>query len=152
MMRRLLNCERGNSFIEMALALPIIVGLLIGMVDISRAVSTKLKLAQAAQRAVERVQRSGYTNSTDYKTALETEAETVAGTGSNATVTAWLECGSSTTRLSFTANCSGTEPYSRHVDVTITKPFTPLFGTQFFPGANSDGTYTVSALAGMRVQ
>ena len=53
MIRRLCNCDRGNSFIEMALALPIIVGLLIGMVDISRGVSTKLKLSQAAQRTVE---------------------------------------------------------------------------------------------------
>ena len=150
MIRRFFTCERGNSFIEMALALPIIVGLLIGMVDISRGVSTKLKLSQAAQRTVEKVQRSGF-NYTDIAT-LKTEAETAAGTGSTATVTGWLECGSSTTRQSFTSSCSGTEPYSRHVDVTITKKFTPIFGTQYFPGANSDGTYTVTGLAGMRVQ
>lgn len=150
MIRRLINCDRGNSFIEMALALPIIVGLLIGMVDISRGVSTKLKLSQAAQRTVEKVQRSGF-NYTDIAT-LKTEAETAAGTGSTATVTAWLECGSSTTKQSFTASCSGTEPYSRNMNVTITKKFTPIFGTQYFPGANSDGTYTVTALAGMRVQ
>jgi Flp pilus assembly protein TadG len=150
MIRRLFICDRGNSFIEMALALPIIVGLLIGMVDISRGVSTKLKLSQAAQRTVEKVQRSGF-NYTDIAT-LKTEAETAAGTGSTATVTAWLECGSSTTRQSFTSSCSGTEPYSRNMDVRITKKFTPIFGTQYFPGANSDGTYTVTALAGMRVQ
>ena len=152
MIRRLINCDRGNSFIEMALALPIIVGLLIGMVDISRGVSTKLKLAQSAQRTVERVQRSGFTYSSDAIAALKAEAETAAGTGSTATMTAWLECGSSTTRNSFTSSCSGTEPYSRHVDVKITKKLTPIFGTQYFPGANSDGTYTVTALAGMRVQ
>ena len=151
MIRRLLNCARGNSFIEMALALPIIVGLLIGMVDISRGVATKLKLSQAAQRTVEKVQRSGFNYSTD-PALLKTEAETAAGSGSTGTVTAWLECGSSSTKLSFTAGCSGTEPYSRHVNVTITKKFTPIFGTQYFPGANSDGTYTVTATAGMRVQ
>ena len=151
MIRRLFTCDRGNSFIEMALSLPIIIGLLMGMVDISRGVSTKLKLAQAAQRTVERVQRSGFSYG-DIAT-LETEAETAAGTGSNATVTAWLECGSSTTKLAFTASCSGaTVPYSRHINVTITKPFTPIFGTQYFPGANSDGTYTVTGLAGIRVQ
>ena len=150
MIRNLLRCDRGNSFIEMALSFPIIIGLLMGMVDISRGVSTRLKLAQAAQRTVERVQRSGFSYS-DIST-LETEAETAAGTGSNATVTAWLECGSSTTRQSFTGSCSTGEPYSRHVDVTITKAFTPIFGTQYFPGANSDGTFTITALAGMRVQ
>lgn len=151
MMRRLLNCDRGNSFIEMALALPIIVGLLTGMVDISRGVSTKLKLAQAAQRTVEKVQRSGFNYTTDIA-LLKTEAETAAGTGSTATVTAWLECGSSTTKVSFTGSCSGTDAYSRHVNVTITKTFTPIFGTQYFPGANSNGTYTVRGEAGMRVQ
>lgn len=149
MIRRLLSCDRGNSFIEMALALPIIIGLLMGMVDISRGVSTKLKVAQAAQRTIERVQRSGFSYS-DIAT-LETEAETVAGTGSDATVTAWLECGSSTTKISFTGSC-GTQPYSRHLNVTITKVFTPMFGTQYFPGANSDGTFTITAIAGVRVQ
>ncbi|HYC95864.1 MAG TPA: TadE/TadG family type IV pilus assembly protein [Sphingomicrobium sp.] len=152
MIRRLITCDRGNSFIEMALALPIIIGLLMGMVDISRGVSTKLKLAQAAQRTVENVQRSGFTYSTAAMTALETEAETVAGTGSDATVTAWLECGSSTTKLTYTNGCSGTEPYSRHMNIRITKPFTPIFGTQYFPGANADGTFTVTATAGVRVQ
>lgn len=150
MTRGLLSCDRGNSFIEMALALPIIMSLLIGMVDISRGVSTKLKLTQAAQRTVERVQRSGFNYS--QISVLETEAEATAGTGSDATVTAWLECGTSTTRKSFTSGCTGTEPYSRHMEVKITKPFTPIFGTQFFPGANANGTYTVTALAGMRVQ
>ena len=150
MTRNLITNDRGNSFIEMALALPIIIGLLMGMVDISRGVSTKLKLAQSAQRTVEKVQRSGF-NYNDMAT-LKTEAETAAGTGSTATVAAWLECGTSTTRLSFTGSCSGTTAYSRHMSVTITKKFTPMFGTQYFPGANSDGTYTVTALAGMRVQ
>jgi Flp pilus assembly protein TadG len=150
MTRHLFSCERGNSFIEMALALPIITGLLMGMVDISRGVSTKLKVAQSAQRTVERVQRSGFSFSNI--ATLETEAETAAGTGSNATVTAWLECGSSATRMAFTGSCSAGVPYSRHIDVTITKPFTPIFGTQYFPGANPDGTFTVTALAGMRVQ
>ena len=150
MTRSLLTCERGNSFVEMALAMPVLTALLIGMVDISRGVSAKLKVVQAAQRTVELVQRSGFDY--DQIAALDTEAETAAGTGSNATVTAWLECGSSTTRLAYDASCTSGEAYSRHMDVTITKSFTPMFGTRFFPGANADGTYTVSGLAGVRVQ
>lgn len=150
MMRRLLSCERGNSFIEMALILPILVALLIGMVDLSRGVSTKLKVVQAAQRTVELVQRSGFNYA--QMAALETEAETAAGAGSEATVTAWLECGTSTTRLSFTGTCASGQPQSRHMDVTIRKDFAPLFGTRFFPGANSDGSFTVTGLAGVRIQ
>lgn len=147
---RLLKCERGNSFIEMALALPILVALLIGMVDVSRGVSTKLQVVQAAQRTVELVQRSGFNYA--QMDALETEAETAAGAGSDATVTAWLECGASTTRLSFTGTCASGEAQSRHMDVTVTRDFTPMFGTRFFPGANSDGSFTVTGLAGVRIQ
>jgi Flp pilus assembly protein TadG len=150
MIRQLLRCERGNSFVEMALAAPFLAALLLGMIDISRGVAAKIALVQAAQRTVELVQRSGF-KIVDIST-LETEAETAAGSGSNATVTGWLECGSSTTRLSWTASCATGEAYSRHMDVTITRPFTPLFGTRFFPGSNPDGTFTIRALAGVRVQ
>jgi Flp pilus assembly protein TadG len=150
MIRALLNCERGNSFIEMALATPVFVGLLVGMVDISRGVSAKLQVVQAAQRTVELVQRTGFNH--NQMANYETEAETAAGTGSSATATAWLECGSSTTRLAYTGSCTPGEAYSRHMDVTVAKNFTPLFGTEHFPGANSDGTFTVRAKAGVRIQ
>ena len=150
MIRALLNCERGNSFIEMALATPVFVALLIGMVDISRGVSAKLQVVQSAQRVVELVQRAGF--DPNEIPDLEAEAEAAAGTGSDATVTGWLECGSSTTRLAYTGSCTPGEAYSRHMDVTITKSFTPMFGTEYFPGANADGTYTLRAKAGVRIQ
>lgn len=150
MIRALLKCERGNSFIEMALATPVFVGLLVGMVDISRGVSAKLQVVQAAQRTVELVQRTGFDQ--NQMANYEAEAETAAGTGSRATATAWLECGSSTTRLAYTGSCSPGQPYSRHMDVTIAKNFTPLFGTEHFPGANTDGSFTVMAKAGVRIQ
>ncbi len=150
MTRSLLNCERGNSFIEMALAAPLLVALLTGMVDISRAVSEKLQVVQVAQRTVERVQRSGFQPSD--VTTLEIEAETAAGIGSDATVSAWLECGTSTTKLDYSSSCSSDEAYARFVGVSITRDFTPLFGTQYFPGANDDGTFTFAGTAGVRVQ
>jgi Flp pilus assembly protein TadG len=150
MIRSLVICERGNSFIEMAVAAPLFVGLLIGMVDISRGVSTKLQVVQAAQRTVERVQRSGYSQGD--VPSLETDAEAAAGTGSDATVSTWLECGSSTTKLAYTDSCSSGEAYARYVGVSTTKPFTPLFGTQYFPGANSNGTFTLTGTAGVRIQ
>ena len=150
MIRSLLRCERGNSFIEMALALPLLVSLLVGMVDISRAVSQKLRVVQVAQRTIERVQRDNFMPA--QATALETEAELAAGTGSNATVSYWLECGSSTTRLAYTSSCSPGQAYARFVGISISSSFTPLFGTRFFPGANADGTFTFEGEAGVRVQ
>lgn len=150
MIRLLLRCERGNSFIEMALALPLLVSLLIGMVDISRAVSQKLQVVQVAQRTIEKVQRTKYQPS--FAAALEAEAEVAAGNGADATVTHWLECGSSTTRLDYTASCSPGQAYARFVGISISTDFTPLFGTRFFPGANDNGTFTFEGEAGVRVQ
>lgn len=150
MIRSLLRCERGNSFIEMALALPLLVSLLVGMVDISRAVSQKLRVVQVAQRTIERVQRDNFMPA--QATALEAEAELAAGTGSDATVSYWLECGSSTTKLDYTSSCSAGQAYARFVGISISSSFTPLFGTRFFPGANGNGTFTFEGEAGVRVQ
>lgn len=150
MSRALLKCERGNSFIEMALALPMFVTILVGMVDISRGISEKLQVVQVAQRTIELVQRSTF-KPADAAT-LETEAETAAGAGSDATVSAWLECGSSTVRRAYDDSCSNGEAYARYVGIAITKSFTPMFGTEYFPGANQDGTFTLTGTAGVRIQ
>jgi len=150
MIGSLLRCERGNSFIEMAFAAPLLLVLLTGMVDISRAVSEKLQVVQVAQRTIERVQRSGY--SVGDNATLEAEAEAAAGDGTDATVSAWLECGSSTTKLSYTGSCAEGEAYARFVKISILTNFTPLFGTKYFPGASADGTFTFDGTAGIRVQ
>lgn len=143
--------QRGNALIEMALIAPVLATLLIGTVDISRASSAKLGVEQAAQRTIELVQRS------DYRTAdnatLEADAEDAAGTGSNATISAWLECNGDGVHLDYdSGTCGATDTYARYVQITVTQSFTPLFGTRFFAGANTDGTVTVSATAGVRTQ
>lgn len=143
--------ERGNSLIEMGLAAPLLAALLIGAIDISRAVSIRLELEQAAQRTIELVQRSGFQES--QLPALEDEAEAAAGVpAGSATGEAWLECDGSNTKLAFTGSCSAGQAYARYVSISIDRTFTPVFGTSYFPGANNDGTITVTATAGVRVQ
>jgi Flp pilus assembly protein TadG len=142
--------ERGNSFIELALAAPLMAALFIGMVDASRAVSAKVDLEQAAQRALERVQ------ATDYKTsdasAVEADAEAAAGTGSEATVDAWLECNHDGVHLNFdTDSCSAGQSYARYVEVNVQSSFAPLYGSMF-PGADSNGEIQVNGQATVRVQ
>jgi len=149
--RTLLCDERGNSFIEMALVTPVFASLLVGMVDISRAVSSKVTVEQAAQRGIERAQ------ATDFKTSqlgdLEDDAEAAAGTGSQATADAWLECNHDGVHLDYDTGVCGTGAnYARYVRVRITNSFTPIFGTRFFPGANSNGTVTVGGQATVRTQ
>lgn len=150
-LRTILCDERGNSFIEMALVTPVLASLLVGMVDISRAVSAKVTVEQAAQRAVEKVQ------ATEFKTSqlpdMETDAEAGAGTGSQATADAWLECNHDGVHLDYdTASCGTGASYAYYVRVRVTNSFTPIFGTRFFPGANSNGAVTVGGQATVRIQ
>lgn len=148
--RSLIRDERGASIIEMAMVAPVLTVLFVGMVDISRAYSAKLQLEQAAQRSIEKVQQYRTTSST-YST-LQTEAATAAGVPTtDVTVDYWLEC-NGTRQTSYTTVCPSTDNRVRYITVRIIKKFSPMFGTRFFPGANSDGTYTIDAEAGLRTQ
>jgi Flp pilus assembly protein TadG len=148
--RSLLADQRGNSLVEMAFVAPLLAALMVGTVDISRAYSARVKLEQAAQRAIEKVQVSNYVE-TDNPT-IESDAETAAGNGSTATVTDWLQCGTSASKLAYTDACASGVAIARYVQVSITNTYTPMFGTRFFPGANPDGSVPLTAVAGVRVE
>lgn len=157
---KLARDERGTSIIELALLAPLLATLVIGMTDISLAVSEKLKLEQAAQRAIEKaMQGMQGDESTSLFAGLKAEAATAAGVNQSAvTVRYWLECNGvsqNTSTATMTADyekvCSGTAVYSRHLTVSIQKNYTPTFSVRWL-GANTDGTYTVVGEAGLRVQ
>jgi Flp pilus assembly protein TadG len=142
--------ERGASLIEMALVAPLFATFLIGMVDLSRAYAFKLELEQATQRSIEKVMQ--YQESTSTFSTMQSEAATAAGVPtSDVTLDYWLEC-NGTRQADYNSSCSSGQTYARFVSISVRKKFTPMFGTRFFPGANSDGTYTVSAMSGMRTQ
>lgn len=148
--RTLVRDERGASIIEMAMVAPVLAMLLVGMVDISRAYSAKLQLEQAAQRSIEKVQQYRTTTST-YAT-LQSEAATAAGVSATAvTVDYWLECNGARA-ADYNSSCTSGQTSARYISVSIDKNFSPIFGTRFFPGANTDGTYTITAEAGLRTQ
>lgn len=141
--------ERGASVIELALVMPFLAALIIGTVDISRAYSSKLQLEQAAYRAIEKVQQ--YQSSDSTVGTLKTEAATAAGitaTASNPSIVYSLECNG--TPQSYTTAC--TSGAVREVTVDISKTFTPMFPSRIWPGANSDGTFTLHGRAGLRTQ
>ena len=149
MIRRLLGCQKGNSLVELGFVAPILTTMIIGTVDLGMAYSAELSLEQAAQRAIERVQREGYT--TTQNSTLQSDAQTAAGSGSTATVTSWLECNNDGVKLNFnTGVCATGVPYARYVEVQVQKPFDPMFG-RFFPGASTGGTVMLDATAGIRV-
>ncbi len=159
MIRKLRNLaadDRGTALIEMAFATPILAACLMGMVDLSRAYSERLQLEQATQRAIEKV-FNNQIGSTSYNT-LKSEAVSAAQaagfssvTASDVTIDFWLEC-NGTRQSSYDATCTGGQMYARYINVAIQKKFSPIFGTQYFPGANSDGTFTIRADSGIRTQ
>lgn len=159
---RLRDDERGASLIELALAAPFMAAIVIGMADLSRAYSTKLMLEQASQRAVEMVENQRSV-ATSYNTALTTEATsamTAAGysTGNTYTPDSWLECssdsGATWTRQSdFNGSCpNGSDMTARYVSMRVSRDFVPMFTSRAWPGANADGTITVSGFAEVRMQ
>ncbi len=160
MMRRLISLvrdQRGNSLIELALVMPFLASMVVGMVDVSRGYSAKLQLEQAAQRSIEKAM-NGEKNTTFFQ-SLQSEAMTAAGVAANAvTIRYWLECNGvsqnssqATMEADYGKKCADGVPYSRYVNVRIEKSYSPMFKAKML-GANADGTYTLIGQSGIRVQ
>jgi Flp pilus assembly protein TadG len=154
---RLAHDCSGASIIELALTVPFLATLTIGMVDISRGYSAKVQLTQAAQRAIEKAMQGD--KSTDLYDTLQAEGAAAAGVATSAvTVKYWLECNGvsqNTSAATMTADydkvCSSGQTFARYITVDITKSYSPMFSTKW-AGANADGTYTLHGKAGIRVQ
>lgn len=152
--------KRGAAVVELALTAPFLAALVIGVTDMARGYSLKLQLEQAAQRSIEKVeQQKSVSQSYDTgMTAEATSAMTDAGysTGNTITPDSWVECSSNgtswTRQTNFTDACASSEMTARYVKVTISRAFSPMFPSRHWPGANQDGSITVSGTAAVRVQ
>ena len=152
--------QRGAAVIELALALPILSALVIGMSDMARAYSLKLQLEQAAQRAIEQVEQQKSV-AASYNTAVTAEATSAMTdlgytTGNTITPDSWVECSSNgttwTRQTNFGDPCGATQTTSRYVSVVISRHYSPLFASRAWPNANADGTLTVAGYAELRIQ
>jgi len=165
---------RGAAVIELALIAPVLALTVIGIVDMSNAFSRKLALEQGAQRAIEKVMQT--TEDDTVQGTLTTEAvcqvdglnangtcKTSPITASDVTVSWRLECtdttsGALTTQTSTDADafdaltCPGGSKEARYLQVALQDKYTPLFPIRFASFNTSDGTYHMSATAGMRIQ
>jgi Flp pilus assembly protein TadG len=148
--------ERGAAIIEMALLLPVLGTVVIGVADISRAYSQKLILEQAAYRAIEKVQQYQSTEST-YNTLQNDVVSAAADAGftdvttSNVTIDYWLEC-SGVRQTDYDSSCSTSGATARWISIDVTHSFTPMFASNIWPGSNSDGSYTLHGRAYLRTQ
>ena len=174
---RLAGNERGAAVIEMALVAPIFALTVIGIVDMSNAYSRKLGAEQGAQRAIEKIMQT--TETSTVANTLKTEAvcqvnglntdgtcKTSPITTANVTVNYRLECKNSTsgaidatyTTTDVTTHDNtdcpspSTQREQRYLEVRVDDKYTPMFPIRFASFTSSDGTYHVSATAGMRTQ
>lgn len=169
---RLAADERGAAVIELALVAPVLALMAIGLVDMSNALSRKLALEQGAQRAIEKIMQTTEQDTVEGTLATEAVCQ-VNGTNSdgscktspittnNVTVTFRLECTDSggvissqtaTDAATFDAfTCNSGSREARYIQVGVTDKYTPMFPIHFL-AYNSDGTYHLSATAGMRTE
>ena len=145
--------DQGASIIELALVAPFFAALVMGVADVSRAYSSKLKLEQAAYRSIEKVQQYRDTSSTFATISSEaTTAATAAGfTSPTVTVDYFLECDGSR-QATYTTTCSAGQTENRWITVDIMAKYTPMFASSKWPGSNADGTYTLHGKAGLRTK
>ncbi|HSG34203.1 MAG TPA: TadE/TadG family type IV pilus assembly protein [Sphingomonadaceae bacterium] len=116
LLRRLASEERGTGIMELGIALPVLLLLLLGTVDASRMAAAKIDLEQAAQRTTDyalAVRPNGNDG-----TYLQAEAASAAGVPtSQVTVDIYLECDG--VRVDFALTCVAGEVRARYVSVEI---------------------------------
>ncbi|WP_148104697.1 TadE/TadG family type IV pilus assembly protein [Sphingomonas ginkgonis] len=168
----LLLDDRAAAIIELALLAPVLVLTYAGIADISTAYSRKLALEQGAQRAIEKIMQT--TEDSTVEGTLATEAVCqVNGTNSdgtckstpittaNVTVTYRLDCTNKSTYAitsttttnsadTLTWTCPTGTLMAQYISVVVTDKYTPTFPIHFTGYDSSDGTYHLSATAGMR--
>lgn len=156
---RLRKDERGAALIEMALAVPVLATIVVGMADLATVYSMTINVEQAAQRAVEKVENQRATSASGYNSALTTEATTAMSdsgytvASGDITPESWLECGSDTTHQSFTGTCSNaSDVNARYVSVRVTHKYRAILGGYVWPNADANGDMTVAGYAEVRIQ
>jgi Flp pilus assembly protein TadG len=133
------RCERGVSFVELAMVLPFLLMLVLGTADVAIGYAGKLALEQAAQRTTDLALAR---RPTDGNTAhLVAEAAAASGQpAGNVTVDAFRECGG-VRQSTFAGACTTGLP-ARVISVRIVKnhkflfdygKLTAIFGSRLMP-------------------
>lgn len=158
--------ERGAAIIELALIAPVFALMVVGIVDMSNAYSRKLGLEQGAQRAMEKIMQTTQGDTVDGTIVTEVMCQVngvnTDGTcktspiaATDVTVSDRLECidsdGTVNVMADPTDDCAANQTQTRYKSVTVVDKYTPMFPVHF-AALNSDGTYHLSATAGMRTQ
>ena len=139
--------KRGAAAVELAVVAPMIALLTVGIVDLSNGFSRKLKIEQAAQRSIEKIMNTSASDTIESTLAAEA-ADQGDVPIDQVQVSYRLECDGA---LTDAAECPEGQESTQWISVTVTDAYEPLF-TRYFSGINADGTYHLSATAGVRIQ
>ena len=146
-LKRLRRDDRGAAVVELAIVSPMIALLTVGVIDMSNGFSRKLKIEQAAQRSIEKIMNTSASDTIENTLAAEAAAQANVPLD-NVNVDYRLECDGVETDA---AECAEDQQTSQWISVTVVDQYEPLF-TRHFAGINGDGTYHLSATAGVRIQ
>jgi hypothetical protein len=149
----LISENKGVGTIEFAIIAPVLALLLMGMADLGRALAAKYHLESAAHRALERA-----TTLQGQIGADSLRLEAAAGAGeplSHVTLESWLEC-EGVRQPVFDGECPTGSEIARYLRLNIISNFTPTFSYgplgKTFGESGPNGTFRISARAGMRIQ
>lgn len=121
---RLLRSERGNSVIELGLALPLLITLAMGGVDAVAGFGSKIELQQYAQSGADYVVAAGQ----EVPSTAEVKSEVVATSGLDAsavTVTSFTECNQIPLQAKgVCANASALR--ADYMTITVTDTYEPI--------------------------
>lgn len=138
--------ERGNSLIEMALVLPILMVLMFGIVDISTSYARKLELEQAASAGTEMVTAAGLDAPGIDDRALAADVAAAARVAANnVTVTRWRQCRSGPLDPALTA-CPDGSTASLYWRIVVQDVFSPPFGFSLLGRSGQSATLRGSAV------
>lgn len=139
--------RRGASLTELALATPLLVLFLTGMIDLGQGLSERFTMQQAVNRSLELLQAGpleadAEAEDVDYS-HLVAEAASAAGVPrENVAVTRWREC-DNVRQNDYAGSCDMGEETARYLQLRIDKAFEGMF---FLDG------YPMSASASLRIQ
>lgn len=154
LIRGLHSDDRGVALVELALSLPLLMLLCLGMIDISRLVAAKIDLEQAAQQTTDYVLAK---RPTDGKTArFVTEAVSASGAPtSGVTFQLFLEC-DGVRQAAVTDVCADGEITARFAYVSIARGVQTDFNwskmASFFDGQERAATVRVVGDSTVRYQ
>ena len=143
--KNLTRSTRGAATIELALVMPILTTMLIGVVDITTAFNRKLELEQAVQRSIERIMQT--TTDLPVEENIKQEAASAAGIDPSAVIVEYtLTCDG--VSAAYDTDCADGELEVRYIDVSASTTFTPMFPLSKL--GISGSSFTITAQSGIR--